>query len=66
MKTEQQKLIEDRQLLERLGGPTRVAELLGYDKHGGAQRVQNWISRGIPPKVKIDHQDIFLSQEQTV
>jgi hypothetical protein len=50
----------DKQLIEDLGGPAAVAELLGYEKHGGAQRVQNWTTRGIPPKVKLEHPDIFL------
>jgi len=50
----------DKQIIEDLGGPAKVAELLGYDKHGGVQRVQNWTTRGIPPKVKIEHPDLFL------
>jgi hypothetical protein len=52
---------KDRELIERLGGPTRVAELLGWPKHGGAQRVQNWLSRGIPPAVKVRRPDLFLA-----
>ena len=52
----------DRELIERLGGPTKVAELLNYPKHGGAQRVQNWIIRGIPSRVRLEHPDIFLSE----
>jgi hypothetical protein len=52
---------EDRELIKRLGGPTRVAELLGWPKHGGAQRVQNWLSRGIPPAVKVRHPGLFLA-----
>lgn len=50
----------DKKLIEDLGGPAKVAELLGYDKHGGVQRVQNWITRGIPPKVKLERPDLFL------
>lgn len=49
----------DASLIADLGGPTKVAELLGYEKHG-AQRVQNWIYRGIPAQVKVDHPDIFM------
>jgi len=52
--------MNDAELIKSLGGPTKVAELLGYEKHGGAQRVQNWIDRGIPPRVKLDHPQIFL------
>lgn len=47
--------------IESLGGPTKVAKMLGFDKApGGVQRVQNWITRGIPSKVKLDHPHIFL------
>lgn len=54
--------MNDAELIKALGGPTRVAERLGYDKAtGGVQRVQNWIARGIPSKVKLDHPEIFLS-----
>ncbi len=53
--------MDDRKLIENLGGPSRVAELLGLDKSkGGAQRVQNWMTRGIPPKVKLSRPDLFL------
>lgn len=52
----------DSELIRMLGGPTKVAEMLGYDKaKGGVQRVQNWIERGIPPRVKLDHPDLFLN-----
>lgn len=52
--------MEDKTRIEELGGPAKVAELLGYEKAGGVQRVQNWVTRGIPAKVKIDHPDLFL------
>ncbi len=53
--------MDDKKLIEELGGPTKVAELLGYDKaHGGVQRVQNWMTRGIPPKEKLARPDLFL------
>lgn len=51
----------DRKLIEAMGGPTKLAEVLGYDKHGGVQRIQNWLSRGIPPKVKLQRPEIFLN-----
>ncbi|MBA1363704.1 helix-turn-helix domain-containing protein [Burkholderia sp. Cy-647] len=51
----------DRQAIERLGGPARVAELLGYEKsHGGTQRVCNWLVRGIPAAVKVERPDLFM------
>jgi len=49
-----------RTLIQSLGGPTRVAELLGYDKQrGGVQRVANWQARGIPAEVRLERPDIF-------
>ncbi|WPB58612.1 hypothetical protein [Xylophilus sp. GOD-11R] len=52
---------DDTNLIKRLGGPTRVAELLGYDKaRGGVQRVQNWLTRGIPSSVKVERPDLFM------
>lgn len=50
----------DRVLIESLGGPTRLAELLGFPKTGGVQRVQNWKDRGIPASIKIAYPHIFL------
>jgi hypothetical protein len=53
--------MDDKKLIESLGGPTRVAELLEYDKSsGGVQRVQNWLKRGIPAAIKVAHPEIFL------
>ena len=50
----------DKETIERLGGPAKVAELLGLDKHGGTQRVHNWIARGIPFRVKVERPDLFM------
>lgn len=55
--------MNDAQLIDDLGGATKVAELLGYDK-GGVQRVHNWRTRGIPPKVKLERPDLFLKERQ--
>lgn len=49
----------DWQLILDLGGPTKVADLLGLPREGGAQRVQNWKTRGIPAAVKLDHPRLF-------
>lgn len=51
--------MNDKELILKLGGPAKVAKLLGYEKHG-QQRVTNWMTRGIPPAVKIEHPHIFL------
>lgn len=59
------RMSNDAQLIKDLGGPAQVAELLGYDKAaGGVQRVQNWIARGIPSKVKVERPDIFMRPKQ--
>lgn len=52
----------DAELIKSLGGPSKLAETLGFDKaSGGAQRVQNWMKRGIPAAVKVLRPDLFLS-----
>jgi hypothetical protein len=51
--------MNDAELIAALGGSTRVAALLDLPK-GGAQRVQNWITRGIPSRMKLDHPDVLL------
>lgn len=52
----------DSKIIDDLGGASKLAELLGYDKtHGGVQRIQNWKTRGIPSSVKIEHPDLFMT-----
>jgi hypothetical protein len=55
-------MTDDQKLIESLGGPTKVSDMLGYEKLGGPQRVHNWMTRGIPPKVKLEFPHIFLNQ----
>lgn len=53
----------DAQRIKDLGGPTKVASLLGFDKKpGGVQRVHNWTKRGIPPSVRLAHPNLFPSE----
>lgn len=55
--------MDDKQRIYELGGPAKVAELLGLDKtRGGVQRVHNWTVRGIPAKEKLAHPDLFLPE----
>lgn len=54
--------MNDSDLIKSLGGPAKVAELLGYEKQGGVQRVQNWLTRGIPAHVKVRRPDLFMTQ----
>lgn len=55
----------DRALIERLGGSSKLAQLLGFSPVGGVQRVQNWKVRGIPPSVKLAYPDVFLADLKT-
>lgn len=58
---------EAKVLIDRLGGPTKVAELLGIlSEPGAVQRVSNWKRRGIPPRVLLDHIDVFRSELATL
>lgn len=52
----------DRALIERFGGPSKLAQLLGFSRVGGVQRVQNWKVRGIPSNVKLAYPDVFLAE----
>lgn len=50
----------DARLIARLGGPAELSRKLGFDPaRGGVQRVQNWITRGIPPLLKYQRPDVF-------
>ena len=51
--------MDDKKIIEKYGGPTKLAELLGFGS-GGAQRVHNWTKRGIPAAEKLNRPDIFL------
>lgn len=53
----------DSELIDELGGPTKLARVLGYGS-GGPQRVSNWKSRGIPAEVKLERPDLFLRHLQ--
>ncbi|MDB5965169.1 MAG: putative phage protein [Polaromonas sp.] len=55
-------ITRDKQLINDLGGPSKVAEMLGLPKLGGQQRVQNWLARGIPAAVKVDRPDLFMPE----
>lgn len=51
----------DAELIRQLGGPTRLAEKLGWQqKRGAIQRINNWRVRGIPAAVKLAHPNLFL------
>jgi hypothetical protein len=56
--------MSDRSLIKALGGPRRVAALLGYEPEGGFQRVNNWLKRGIPYKVWVERADVWAMATQ--
>jgi len=56
--------MSDSELIDSLGGPAKVAALLKLDAPGSRERVQNWKTRGIPSKVKVDFPHIFLRKRK--
>ena len=51
--------MNDKELIMKLGGVNVVSNYLGVSY----QCVFNWLSRGIPAQVKLDHRDIFLNDD---
>lgn len=49
----------DKELIMKLGGVVAVSDYLGVSY----QCVFNWLSRGIPSRVKVNNQEIFLSND---
>jgi hypothetical protein len=47
--------MDDKELINRLGGSAKLAARLGYS----VQRVENWKKRGIPPQERLNHPDVF-------
>ena len=56
----------DAELIDKLGGPGKVVELLKHDAPGSRNRVQNWKTRGIPSKVKVEFPQIFMRKPRNV
>lgn len=52
-------------LINKLGGPTTVAHMLRARgmRRCTVQRVSNWKSRGIPPRVWLEHAVVFEAVE---
>ncbi len=48
--------MQDRQIIEKLGGVKAVADALGYNY----TTVHNWTSRGISKDAKVEHPEIFM------
>ena len=45
----------DKEIIDSLGGSTKVAARLGRS----VQCVQNWKKRGIPARIRLNHPDVF-------
>lgn len=50
---------QDWAVIEKLGGPRQVADLLRYTGAGRVQRVQNWKFRGIPELERLRRPEVF-------
>lgn len=55
--------MNDAELIKNLGGPTALAKRLKYKKPGSVQRVANWITRGIPARIKLEHPELFRRKQ---
>lgn len=53
----------DKAVIIHLGGPTKLADKLGFPRAGGVQRIVNWQERGIPAAVRLKHIDLFRNAE---
>jgi hypothetical protein len=51
----------DSELIDKLGGPSALSRLLGLKR---PSVVQNWRKRGIPARVRLQHQLLFLAAER--
>lgn len=52
------------ELIDRLGGPSKLADALGFEGPGRVQRIQNWKYRGIPEVIFLRHPQIFGSWQK--
>jgi len=55
--TTDQQLQSDKDLITKHGGPSALAKKLNFSSK---QRVHNWMTRGIPPAIKLAYPKIFL------
>lgn len=55
----------DAKIIERLGGPAKLAARLGYTGAKATARVFNWTKRGIPARVRLDNLELFGQPKQT-
>ena len=49
-----------KEVIHALGGPTKVAKILGFEGRNGACRVSMWISRNrIPAEIQLQNLEFF-------
>lgn len=53
----------DAELIKSIGA-ANLARILGFNDSGGVQRVHNWISRGIPARMRLARPDVFARLEK--
>jgi hypothetical protein len=53
----------DKEIIEKLGGSSKVAALLQLGGRFPQIRVNQWKTRGIPAKIKLQYPHIFLRKE---
>lgn len=56
----------DKAVIAALGGPAELARKLGFKAPGSVQRVYNWLDRGIPAAVRLQHMSLFSSAERKI
>lgn len=52
----------DADLIKSLGGPAKVVEVIGAVPPVSVQRVQNWLTRGIPSHIKVQYPHLFMPE----
>jgi hypothetical protein len=55
--------MNDKDIIEKLGGSSEVARLLKLTGNHPQIRVNQWKTRGIPAKIKLQYPHIFLRKE---
>lgn len=58
--TRMSQISDDAKLIREMGGPTKVAAILAAGPKVSPQRVQNWLTRGIPSHIKVTYPHYFM------
>lgn len=57
---------DDERIINHYGGPAAFAKVLGLESKHATQRVSNWIRRGIPPSVRVQHRKLFDAADRAL